>query len=294
MKAEPSDLPRMPAMDPTLLRTSPADLPTLSPAAVEAEKEAIRVSGYVIEREIGRGGMGVVYRARQTALDRVVALKMILVGGRTAEGDLARFRSEAEAIARLQHPNIVQIHEVGEQNGLPYFSLEFCGNSLDRELNGTPMVPLRAARLVETLARAMQVALTLKAHNGRVNSVAFSHDSKRILTGSADRTVRVWDVDKRQNRLSLHGHSSAVWGVAFSADGKRILTGSVDQTAKVWDAAKGTEPLTLKGHTSYVYSVTFSPDGKRILTGSADNSARVWPIEEMLRQQAKELREPKK
>jgi len=133
------------------------DLATLSPTAVVVP-DNVHMSGYVIEREIGRGGMGVVYRARQTSLDRVVALKMILVGGHAAESDLARFRSEGEAIARLQHPNIVQIHEVGEQNGLPYFSLEFCGNSLDRELNGTPLVPLRAAQLVETLARAMQVA----------------------------------------------------------------------------------------------------------------------------------------
>ncbi len=84
---------------------------------------------------------------------------MILSGGHAGAADLARFRTEAEAIARLQHPNIVQIHEVGEHGGLPYFSLEFCaGGSLEKKLAGTPLPPKEAAALVETLARAMQAA----------------------------------------------------------------------------------------------------------------------------------------
>jgi len=103
--------------------------------------------------------MGVVYKARQAKLGRLVALKMILSGGHAGEADLSRFRTEAEAIARLQHPNIVQIHEVWEHGGLPFFSLEFCaGGSLEKKLAGTPLPPKEAAALVETLARAMQAA----------------------------------------------------------------------------------------------------------------------------------------
>ncbi len=103
--------------------------------------------------------MGVVYKARQTKLGRVVALKMILSGAHAGEADLGRFRTEAEAIARLQHPNIVQVFEVGEHGGLPFFSLEFCpGGSLAQKLNGTPLPAREAAALVETLARAMQAA----------------------------------------------------------------------------------------------------------------------------------------
>jgi WD40 repeat protein/tetratricopeptide (TPR) repeat protein/tRNA A-37 threonylcarbamoyl transferase component Bud32 len=103
--------------------------------------------------------MGVVYKARQTKLDRLVALKMILSGGHAGEADRTRFKTEAEAIARLQHPNIVQIYEIGEQDGLPYFSLEFCGGgSLEKKLNGTPLPPKKAAALVETLALAMHAA----------------------------------------------------------------------------------------------------------------------------------------
>jgi len=117
------------------------------------------VPGYELLGELGRGGMGVVYKARHRALDRTVALKMILSGSHAGEGDLARFQTEAGAIARLQHPNIVQIHEVGEHEGKPFFSLEFCGGgSLEKKLHGTPLPAQEAAALVETLARAMQAA----------------------------------------------------------------------------------------------------------------------------------------
>jgi WD40 repeat protein len=140
--------------------TAESDQTTLPPsAAYSVAGAAVGVSGYEILGELGRGGMGVVYRARQTKLGRLVALKMILSGGHAGEADLTRFRTEAEAIARLQHPNIVQIHEVGEQGGLPFFSLEFCaGGSLEKKLAGTPLPPKEAAALVETLARAMDAA----------------------------------------------------------------------------------------------------------------------------------------
>jgi WD40 repeat protein len=115
--------------------------------------------GYQILAELGRGGMGVVYLARQTGLNRLVALKMILHGGHAGTADLARFRMEAEAIARLQHAHIVAVYEVGEHDGKPFFSLEFCsGGSLDRKLTGTPFDPREAANLVRTLAAAMQAA----------------------------------------------------------------------------------------------------------------------------------------
>ncbi|HVS34258.1 MAG TPA: protein kinase [Gemmataceae bacterium] len=115
--------------------------------------------GYEILEELGRGGMGVVFKARQIGLDRVVALKMILSGAFAGHEEVQRFRIEAEAVARLAHPHIVQIHEIGECQGRPFFSLEFCaGGGLDRKLNGTPLPPTEAAALVEKLARAVAAA----------------------------------------------------------------------------------------------------------------------------------------
>jgi serine/threonine protein kinase len=103
--------------------------------------------------------MGVVYKAQHLALKRTVALKMVLAGGHAGPEELARFRIEAEAVARLQHPNIVQIHEVGEADGHPYCALEFVeGGNLAGKLDGKPMPVVEAAQLVETLARAMHVA----------------------------------------------------------------------------------------------------------------------------------------
>jgi WD40 repeat protein len=117
------------------------------------------VPGYEILGELGRGGMGVVYQARQQGLNRLVALKMILGGAHAGGQDQARFRAEAEAVAKLQHPHIVQIYEVGEIDGLPFFSLEFVdGGTLDRRLQGTPQPARQAAALVETLARAVHYA----------------------------------------------------------------------------------------------------------------------------------------
>jgi serine/threonine protein kinase len=117
------------------------------------------VPGYEILGELGRGGMGVVYRARQTNLHRLVALKMILSGVHAAAAELNRFRIEAQAIARLQHPNILQIYHVGECDGLPFLSLEFCaGGSLHGKLAGTPLPPSEATALLAKLAAAMHAA----------------------------------------------------------------------------------------------------------------------------------------
>ncbi|HMF13418.1 MAG TPA: serine/threonine-protein kinase, partial [Gemmataceae bacterium] len=116
-------------------------------------------SGYEILRELGHGGMGVVYEARQKSLSRVVAIKMIRAGVYASPDLLARFHVEAEALASLQHPNIVQVYEVGEHDGCPYMVMEYLdGDSLARVLSVHSQSPRAAAELVETLANAMHAA----------------------------------------------------------------------------------------------------------------------------------------
>ena len=116
-------------------------------------------SGYELLGELGRGGMGVVYRARQRGLNREVALKVVLAGGHAGPAQRQRFLREAEAAAAISHPNVVQVFEVGERDGLPFMALELCpGGTLADRLGGTPLPPDEAARLVETLARAVAAA----------------------------------------------------------------------------------------------------------------------------------------
>ena len=109
--------------------------------------------------EIGRGGMGVVYRARQTSLDRQVALKMILRGALASPEDVVRFRAEAEAAARLNHPNIVQVFDVGEHLGQPYFSMQHVeGTTLSRKIAEGPLPSREAARLLIPVCRGVAEA----------------------------------------------------------------------------------------------------------------------------------------
>jgi tetratricopeptide (TPR) repeat protein len=122
----------------------------------ESGADRVVAPGYEIVAELGRGGMGVVYLARQCSLNRQAAVKMILAGPHAHPTARARFRTEAEAVARLSHPNIVQIYEVSEHDGKPFLALEYvAGGSLAQQAAGTPQPEREAARLLETLARAV-------------------------------------------------------------------------------------------------------------------------------------------
>lgn len=122
-------------------------------------KQFPNVPGYDILGVLGRGGMGVVYRAKQRGLGRMVALKMILGGANVSPEDVARFELEARAVGSMTHPNIVQVYEVGEFNGAPYFSLEFVdGGPLDKKLENSPQPAEWSARMMMQLARGMAYA----------------------------------------------------------------------------------------------------------------------------------------
>jgi eukaryotic-like serine/threonine-protein kinase len=130
-------------------------LPTLPPGGPPLPA----VPGYAVEAVLAHGGMGVVYKARHLRLNRPVALKMMLAGAYAGPQERERFRREAEAVAALRHPNVVQVFDVGEADGRPYYTMELLeGGSLAQQLTGAPQPARQAAALVATLAGAVQAA----------------------------------------------------------------------------------------------------------------------------------------
>ncbi|MBY0230511.1 MAG: serine/threonine-protein kinase, partial [Gemmataceae bacterium] len=144
--------------DPTLPPVALGEQPTLAPAPSH-DAPARLFAGHELLEEIARRGMGVVYKARHVALGRIVALKMILAGQLASAADVERFRLEARTAANLHHPGIVAIHEIGEQDGQAFFSMDFVdGPSLASLVRDKPLPPDQAARLTEAVARAVQFA----------------------------------------------------------------------------------------------------------------------------------------
>ncbi len=135
-------------------------------------------------------------------------------------------------------------------------------------------------RINETVKRLVQNTIsniqTLEGHSDCVVSVAFSPDGKYIISGSDDKTIKIWDAKSGKCLRTLEGHSDWVISVAFSLDGKYIVSGSNDNTAKIWDVNSGVCIQTLKGHLDNVRSVRFSPDGKYICTSSMDKTIKIW------------------
>lgn len=120
--------------------------------------------------------------------------------------------------------------------------------------------------------------LELKGHSDSVLSISYSPDGKTLLSGSRDKSLKLWDSETGKELRTLKGHTGAVWSVSFSPDGKTLLSGSSDKTLKLWDAETGKVLRTLHGHSSIVMSVSFSPDGKSVISTGGDKTIKLWDV----------------
>ena len=272
-------------------------LPPTQPAGMESTgTDRDGVPGYEILGELGRGGMGVVYKARQVGLNRLCALKMILAGGQAGEADLARFRTEGEAVARLQHPNIVAVYEIGQHDGKPFFSLEFCpGGSLDRKLAGTPIVPKEAATLVRTLARAMHAAHEANVIHRDLKPanilLSFSRDAESSERSARPDALRSEDSASRLHAVRAEDHRLRVGEEArrerANADGRHhghaVVHGprAGGGQERRWSAGRrvraGRDPLRVPHRTAAVQGgdlVRHHPPGGGRRAGAAEATQR--------------------
>jgi ribosomal protein L22 len=197
---------------------------------------------------------GLAWQAQQTAQSEANARATEVIARSTAEANALSAKATAEV--NLAHSERLRLAADAEaQLAQPDGNVETAALLSLRALRGE-YVPQADASLQKSLP-GLYATRTLSGHTGEVNSVAFSPDGKWLLTGSDDKTARLWDAATGAEVRTFSGHTDQVWDVAFSPDGKEVLTGSADGTAKLWDAATGAEVRTFSGNKNGVWTVAF-------------------------------------
>ncbi len=243
------------------------------------EREAQRVREVAAAQKLADTEHRAATQLRQRAflLTAAFVLALAMAGATLFFGTQARRNAEvAELGARVASARELASSAVANLDSDPERSILLALQGVAITGLASQAQPIEVEDALHRAVQASRVRLTLRGHAGRVQSIVFGPDGSRVVTGSADRTARVWDASTGAQLLTLSGHTDEITTAAFSPDGTRIATASSDHTARVWDATTGTQLLTLRSHTDQVRSVAFSPDGSRLATVSADRTARVW------------------
>ena len=147
--------------------------------------------------------------------------------------------------------------------------------SIDSTLSGTFWLKASKSILQSPNTSLIQ---TLVGHSSRVTTVSITPDGSKVISGSYDNTIKIWNINTGEELKTLNGHSSSVTAVSITPDGSKIISGSYDNTLKIWNINTGEELKTLKGHSSLVNAVSITPDGSKVISGSYDNTLKIWNI----------------
>jgi len=235
--------------------------------------------------EVARAQRHAAHQARQLKiLHRLsIAMAILLLLAITAIVVALRQRSAAQASAAQSRAStarqLVATSMLAEAAD-PELSVLIAAQALASSYASGHTVTLEEEQQLHHAVIASRLRLSLRGHNGEVQSVAWSPDGKRLATGSEDKTAKVWDAETGKELLTLSGHTGSIASVAWSPDGRHIATRSEDSTAKVWDAATDKEVLTLSSSGDGCYgvgSVAWSPDSKRLATGC--DGVTMWDAE---------------
>jgi WD40 repeat protein/tRNA A-37 threonylcarbamoyl transferase component Bud32 len=204
------------------------------------------------------------------------ALFLALAGGLAATTYEARIAdAERDAGQQAQLRALTQTAAARLHNADVGGAMNVVLEILQRRSANGPLFRQALSVFQEARADDLQVSV-ITGHTDQVFCAAFSPDGKQLVTGSLDRTARIWDAVSGREVRVLVGHTDWVSAAVFSPDGRQIVTASSDRSVRIWDAATGRQLLSLLGHTDAVRSARFSPDGAKIVTASRDNTARIW------------------